>query len=146
MPNAFKNRNGGNPPLHFLLDFLAEGNEGGEDHLEVLEAPGDAYDGDAEEEAEEQVEEGDLPPACQDPDQVHRHGNAAGFIGPVNEFVPERPEGVPPQFEELDAERDADKGDAHHESDQKVEQGDEQAAEQQPQKISKGSHSAKIGK
>ena len=67
-----------------LSYLLSEREDRGEGHFEVLEAEGDADDGDAEKEAEGKVEEGDLPPAEEDPDEVHYGRYTAGLVGAID--------------------------------------------------------------
>ena len=56
--------------------------------------------------------------------------------------MPERPQGVAPEFEQLDAERNADDGDAHQQSHGKIDEGDDEAAEDEPEDVSEKIHSA----
>ena len=122
------------------MNFFTEREDGADGHLEVLQAPGDAHDRDAEQQAETQVDQGDLPPAQQDPEEVHHRGQAAGLPGAVHQLVAEGPEGVAAEFEELDAEGDADDGDAHHQPHEEIDQRDEQAAEHEPDQITEKFH------
>ena len=124
--------------------FFSKGEDRADGHLEVLHAPGDAHDGDAEQQAEDQVEDGDLPPAEQDPDEVHHHRHAARLVGTVHQLMAERPEGVGPQFEKLDAKGDADDGDAQHEPHDVVNQGDDESAQDEPEDVAEELHGTKI--
>ena len=76
----------------------------------MLQGTGTAHDGEQEDASAHHVQKGNLPPAQQDPEKVHHHGHAAGLVGAVHQFVPERPQGIRPQFEQLDSERNADNG------------------------------------
>ena len=52
--------------------------------------------------------------------------------------------GIDAQFEKLDAEGDADDGDAHQQPYEPVDDGDQQAAEDEPDKISQEFHTLQI--
>ena len=54
-------------PLHH---FFAEGEDGAEGEFEVLYAPGDTYDGAAEDESKDEVCKSYLPPAKKYPEDV----------------------------------------------------------------------------
>ena len=106
----------------------------------MLIAPGDADDGDAAQQTEDHVQDGDLPETEQDPDEVHRRGQAARLGGPEHQLMTEGPERVRAQFEELHAERDADDEHAHQQPYDIVDQRDDQSAEDQPKDISEEFH------
>ena len=110
----------------------------------MLEAPGDADDGDAEDEAEKKMADGDFPPATENPDEIHHRGEAARLARTIDEFVAEGPHRVGTQLEQLDAERDADDGDAHQQPHQEVKQRDEQTAEYEPEKVSNRFHIVRL--
>ena len=129
--------------IFLLTDFFAEGKDGGDGQFEVLGAPGDADDRDAEDQAEDGVENGDFPPAEEDPEEVHHDGEATGFVGFVDQFVAEGPECVAAELEELDAEGDADDRDAHHEPHKEIHDGDQDAAEDEPEKVADCFHRRK---
>ena len=65
-------------------DFLPEGKDGIERHLEMLDAPGNAHERHAEDESAHQVDQGDFPPSQQDPDQIHHDGHATGLVRSVD--------------------------------------------------------------
>ena len=124
-----------------MLPYLfSTGQNRWKDHLEVLKAEGDAHDGDAEQQPEHQVKHGNLPPAQQDPDDVHDNRQAVGLIGAVHQFMAERPEGVSPQFEQLHAKRNTDDGDAHHQTDDEVDDGNQDAAKDEPENVAECFH------
>jgi len=106
-----------------------------QDHLEVLNAEGDAHDGDAEQQTAHQVKRRNLPPAQQDPDDVHDNGQTAGLIGTVHQFMAERPQGVCSQLEELHAERNADDGDAHQQPHDVVDNGYDDPSQDEPEYV-----------
>ena len=73
------------------MNLFSEGKEGGRDHLEVLTAQRNTDDGDAEDQAADDMDQSDLPPSCKDPDYVHYDRKATGFRRSVDQFVPKRP-------------------------------------------------------
>ena len=70
----------------------------------------------------------------------HDDGQAPGLAGFVHQFVPERPQCVTAQLEQLDAERDSDNGDAHQQPHDEIDDGHEDAPEDEPEDISDGVH------
>ena len=106
----------------------------------MLYAPRNTDDGDAEQQAETDVNEGDLPPSKENPKKIHNNGQAARIVRAADDIVSERPEGVGAEFEELHAERNADDGDAHQQAIEVVQDGCNQAAEQQPKNIAEKFH------
>ena len=125
---------------HMSMDFFAKGEYGIQSHFEVLQAPGNAHDGDAEEESENKVEDGDLPPSQENPDQVHHNRDAARLVGSIHQFMTEGPKGIGPQFKKLHAKGDADDGDAHQKADDIIDQGDDKAAQNKPEYVAKEFH------
>ena len=57
--------------LNILPNLLAKGEKCRDNHLEVLDTEGNAHHGDAAEESENQMDDGDFPPAAEYPDDVH---------------------------------------------------------------------------
>ena len=102
----------------------------------MLKAEGDANDGDAEDDAENQVQDRHLPPSAKNPDEIHHDGKASRFIRPGYQLVPERPQRVRAQLEQLHAERNADDGDAQQQPHNVVDQGDDDAAQDKPEDVS----------
>ena len=119
-----------------LSDFFSEGEDGADGHFEVLEAEGNAHDSDAEDDAEEQVQERHLPPSAENPDEIHHNGKASRLIWPVHQFVTERPQRVRAQLEQLHTERNAHDGDAQQQSHDIVDEGDDYAAQDKPEDVS----------
>lgn len=78
----------------------------------MLEAERDAYDGDAADDAETDVEEGNLQSTEKDPDYVHEYGETASVVGVGVYVTAERPECEACHLEELESERDSYDGDA----------------------------------
>ena len=106
----------------------------------MLQAERNADDGHAENESAQQMDGGNLPPARQDPDQVHHSRYTAGFPGPVNQLMAERPECIGTQLEKLRAERDTDDGNAHQQPDNIVDQGDEDSSQKEPADVTEQFH------
>ena len=86
------------------------------------------------------MDDGDLPPAQQDPDQVHDDGKAARFAGLVHQLVSERAQRIAAQLEQLNAERNADDGDAHQKPHDEIDDSHEDTPEYEPQKIAEKVH------
>ena len=115
-----------------LPQMLAEGESGGGDHLEVLDSEGNSYDRDAEEKTADEMNCRDFPESAEDPDNVHRHRQAAGLILAELHLAAEGPHNVGAKFEQLHSERNTDNGYAHQQTDQIVEESDLQSSEDQP--------------
>ena len=128
------------PNLRLFPHLLPEGEDGGDGEAEVHDAEGKAHDCEAEDEPAHQVDDGDLPPAEEDPDEVHDDGYTAGFAGAVHQFGAEGPEGVGSQLEQLQAEGDADDGDAHQQAHDVVDDGYQDAAQDEPEEVADGVH------
>ena len=120
---------------YVLFYCFAERKQGGYDHLEVLHAEGDTDDGDAQDDAEEKMDQGDLPPAGQNPDDVHDGRQAAGLFRLVYDLMTEGPEGIGSELEELHAERDAYDCDAQPDAHAIVYQRYKEAVEDNPEYI-----------
>ena len=111
---------------------LPEGEEGEAGYLEVLQTEGDADDGDAEQGTDNDVGKGDFYPAAEDPDNVQHQVNAAGLAVAEDGGFAERAEREDADFHQLEAEGDADNGDAKQQSCNDIAHADEEAAEQEP--------------
>lgn len=122
------------------LNFFPEGEDRADRQAEMLEPEGDSHDGDTEKKAAHQVDDGNLPPSQQDPDEVHNNGQASRFLRTVYQFMAERPEGIGAQFEELHTEGDPDDGDAHQKPHEIIDEGDEDSAEDEPEDVSDKIH------
>ena len=77
--------------MPYLLNFLPERKNGANRHLEMLHAPGNSHDGEAEDDAKPQVNQCNLPPAHKNPDKIHDDGYAARLVGAVHQFFAEGP-------------------------------------------------------
>ena len=106
----------------------------------MLNAEGYAHDGDTAQQTEHQVNHSNLPPAQQDPDEVHYNGQDARLIGTVHQLMAEWPEGVSPKLELLHAKGNADDGNAHHKTDDEVDDRNEDAAKDEPEYVADGFH------
>ena len=102
----------------------------------MLHAPGNAHDGDAEEKAEGEVNDGNLPPATEDPDEVHYHRYTPGFIGAVNQHMAEGPQCIGAQLKQLHAKGNADDCYAHQQAHDIVDDGDDNATKDEPEYVS----------
>ena len=130
--------------VSILPDFFSEREYTGNGHLEMPDAEGDSNDRYAEKKAEGQVKNSNLPPSKQNPNKVHEHRQASGLIGPVNQLVTKRPQRISAQFEELETKGNADERNTHHQAHYVIEQGDDNAAEEEPEYITDRVHVTKI--
>lgn len=83
---------------------------------------------------------GNLPPAQKNPDEVHNNGYAARLVGAVNQFMAKGPQGVSPQLEQLHPEGYADDGDAHQQTHDVIDDGDEDTAKNKPEYVAEQTH------
>lgn len=98
----------------------------------MLEAERDAYDGDAADYAEGDMEECYLQSAEKDPDYVHDNGETASVVGIGVDVTAERPECEACHLEELESERDAYDGDAEKHAHQCIIKADHKSSCDQP--------------
>jgi hypothetical protein len=143
------NGNGrGRDPLndytHCLADFFAKGKNGGQGHLEVLDSKGNSHDGNEADETENGMQEGNLPPARKDPDEVHHNGQATWLVGPVHHLVPERPQRIRSQFKQLNTKGNADDGNAHEESHHIINDGYYDTSKEKPEDVADRVHGANL--
>ena len=108
------------------------------------QSPRYANNGDAEEQPAREVQSGNLPPAKKYPDKIHHRRQASGFTRPVYKFMAEWPQSVSAQLEELHTEGDANDGDAHQQSHDILDEGDDYAAKQKPEYIAKELHGVSL--
>ena len=102
LPRTMRSSHVALPPKRWdprLVDDLSEGKDGRDDHLEVLKTERDADDRDAENEPAEEMQERNLPPANENPDDIHQYGKTAGLARAVDDLVTEGPECVCAQHE-----------------------------------------------
>ena len=114
----------------FLFDFFAKGENAANGHLEVLDAERYADDGKEEDKTEAKVQNGNLPPAAKDPDEVHEDRYTSGLARAVHQLPAEGPERVGPQLEKLNPEGNANDRKAHQETYDVVDQGYDDASQQ----------------
>lgn len=122
-------------------DLFPERKHGSNRHLEMLQSPGNSHDGHAEKKAEEEVNEGDLPPAAENPDEIHHHRHAARLFGTIHQLMAKGPQCISAQLEQLHAKGYADERDAHQQSNNIVDNGNDNTAKQKPEYIAKKLHS-----
>lgn len=115
--------------------FFTKGENASDGHLEVLKAPWNAHYSNAEKQPANKVDDGNLPPSQENPDEVHHDGQAARLIRAVHQLMAKRPEGVGAQLEELDAKRNADNADTHQQPYDVVYNGDKDTAEDEPEYV-----------
>ena len=106
----------------------------------MLHAKGNPDNGNAEQQATRQVDQGDFPPAKQNPDEVHHNGQASRLTGAVHHFIAEGPQGIGSQLEELESERDTDNGDTQQNPCGIIHQGDKDTAKNEPKYVSERVH------
>ena len=97
---------------------------------------GDANDGDAENEAVENMGEPDPDAAHEEPQHVHEYAQTAGLRWLPLYFRAERPDGQHTQLHALQTEWDADDGYHQHQSGDEVFQGNVQPAKDNPDDVS----------
>ena len=91
-------------------------------HFQVLRGERQADDGDGEQAGQHQVNNGQFQPRQQNPDHVHDHRQRRRSAAVSRVFASKRRQPEHRQFEALDAERDADDGQAQNYPAQQVEQ------------------------
>lgn len=123
-----------------LLYYFAKREDGADGHFEVLEPQWNTDNCDAENEAECQMQRGNLPPTTENPYQIHNHGYATGLIRAIYQLMTKWPQGVRAQFEQLNAKWYAYDCDAHQQSHQIVNQGDDNPAKDKPENVAKRFH------
>ena len=119
--------------------------------LEMLHAPGEADDGDGEEDAEGQVCQGDPDAEEYQPDQVHDRGKAAAGHLRSPHFAAKRPEGQHAQLHGLKPKGDADDGQHQDKTCREIFDGYGEASEDKPDEVAEDLHGkrgleSKVGK
>lgn len=127
-------------------DLLAEWDEGNLHELEVLSGEGDADDGDGEDDAEDEVQDGDVGAAEADPEDVHEDGQAAGLIGLEADVPAERKKRKARYLHGLQPKRNSYDGDHKYKAADEVEHGEDDAPEQKPENVSECRHGKKLFK
>ena len=98
-------------------------------------SPWDADDGDAEQQAVEDVGETDPDAANEEPQHVHEHAQTAGLRLLPLHLRTERPDGQYAQLHALQTKRDADDGYHQYQSCDEILNGSMQTAKDQPNYI-----------
>ena len=91
--------------------------------------------GDGTEHSQNKMHDGYLPPACEYPQNVERHGKAAGIRQNLD-ILAEWTQCQSGKFEELESERDTDYGDTHQQSENRIVNGEDESAQNKPENIS----------
>ena len=98
----------------------------------MLETERDADYGQAADDSEPYMQQGDFDAAEDDPDDVHCNGKTAGVVRSGGHFMSERPEGESCYLEQLQSEWNADDGDAEQKSHQGIIETYYEASQQKP--------------
>ena len=91
--------------------------------------------GDGTEHSQNKMHDGYLPPACEYPQNVERHGKAAGIRQNLD-ILAEWTQCQSGKFEELESERDTDYGDTHQQSENRIVNGEDESTQNKPENIS----------
>jgi hypothetical protein len=78
------------------------------------------------------MQQGDFPPPEKYPQKVHHNRHAARFARSVHEGVPERPQGISTEFEQLDAKGYPYDGKAHQQAYKIIDQGYYETSDHEP--------------
>ena len=81
------------------------------------------------------MQEGNLPPAREDPEEVHHDGQAARLVGLVHHLVSERPQRIRSQLKQLNTKGNADDGDAHDEPHHIINEGNDDTSQEEPEDV-----------
>lgn len=108
-------------------------------HLEMLFAERDPYDRDAEDESEQKMYGGNLPPSIYHPKNVESGGQTSRRRV-YRDFLAERAKGQNSKSDDFQPERDTDDRDAHQQSSDKIHQGCEKTSQKEPYYVTESSH------
>lgn len=120
--------------------FFSERHYGKQGHFEMLKAERNADNGDAADEPEDKVCRRYLPPAAQNPKNIHEYAETASSIVSVHDISAERPQRKRTELPQLVPEWNAYDGHAIKQSSDEVAEGDQQASQNQPKNIPDESH------
>lgn len=120
--------------------LLPKGSEGEAGELEMLLAEGNADDGDAEEQAEENVHEPRPKAAENNPEDIEGKADAAGWLIGRSDVGTKGEEAEKPDLEGLQREGDADNGAGESEAAGEVADGGFESAEDPPEEIAEEFH------
>ena len=122
--------------VHWLYDFHIEWWQSQLCQAEVHLSPRYSDDGDAEQQAIEDVGKANPNAAHEEPQHIHEHAQAARLRLFPFHFRAERPDGQHAQLHTLQTERDADDGYHQNQSCDEILNGSMQPAKDQPDDIS----------
>lgn len=128
------------PELH----FFAEGSQRENGHLEVLLAPGNADDSDAEQKAEEDVHQPRPKTTADEPDKVEGDADATCETFGISNLRTERPEAEQPDLERLQRHGKTDDGDGHSQTAREITDGGFKPAKNPPNDVAKDFHKKNI--
>ena len=115
---------------------LAERPKGEAGQAEIHLPPRDADNGDVEQTPKEDMGEEDVKTTDEKPDDIHQGVETAATSGDFLHVRPERPESQHAQLEGLQPPRNADNGEAEHQSGCEILEGGGQSAKKKPKKVS----------
>lgn len=128
----------------YLLNCPSEWKKGVHGNLEVLYTEGNADDGQAENSAENGMDDCNLPPSANNPQDIEDGAQTARELGRLHDGMAERHQGENAEFKHLDAERDANDCDAHEESGHKIKQRRDDSSKNKPENVSENVHYEKF--
>src|SRR6266480_261928 len=120
----------------------SEGHQHDRNQLEGLDAEGDPDDRDAQDHAADEAVHGEPQAAEDDPDDVADDVQGARHAGAVFDVPSERPQREARQLEGLDAERDRDDQDEHHDPRDDERDREPDPHEDEPENVADGLHAA----
>jgi hypothetical protein len=123
------------------IHISAKGGQGETGQFEMLHAPGNSNNGDAEQEAKNNVKESNPQAGDQQPDYIQEAVEASGQFPFINsESAAKRPEAKRADLDQLKTKWDPYDGDHHGKSPQKISYSGGQSAEQKPDQVAKKIH------
>src|SRR2546423_2693684 len=132
------------PPDPVRHDVGPEGHQHDRDQLERLDAEGDPDDRDAQDGAADEAVNREIQTAEDDPDDVADDVQGARHSYAVLDVPPERPQREARQLEGLDAERNRDDQDEHHDPSHHEGDREPDPDEDEPEDVADGLHAAPL--
>ena len=126
--------------LYTQGNLLAEGSEREAGHLEMLASEGDTNDGDAKQNAEENVHQACPQSATNNPNDVQGNADAANGTFTIFHLGSEGPQTEQAEFEGLQGHWPSDDGNRHGQRTSKVTNGSFESATDPPNNISEYFH------
>lgn len=123
-----------------ISQFPAKGQKGDGDELPVLFGEGDADDGDEQQGGADKMNQGDLPAEEYEPDQVQNQIERAIGLWGGDHFLAKWRQVGSANPDGLDAEGNADDGDAPDQAADEVAQAGKEPAEDEPEDVSETTH------